>query len=306
MIQAHAQENTSSISAVFDRHSVAAGAITGVVGDPVEHSKSPLIHNYWITAHNARSIYAPFQISNDNIKQFLEEAPRYGVKGLNVTTPHKQAAFDICDTVSERARRVEAVNTIVYDRDGRAHGDSTDGWGFVESMKAGADWAPAKTRALIIGAGGAAGAIVDALAAAGAARITLCNRTAARAEAIAARYDARVVLGPWPCSPAEVAEADLLVNATTLGMLDGDDAGVWRAIFDGVRLGPGVVATDLIYAPLQTPFLIAAAAAGAATVDGLGMLLHQARPGFALWHGVTPVVSDALRALVLAKSGYLP
>lgn len=283
----------------------ADGALTGVIGDPARHSKSPLIHNHWLQAGGLTGLYAPFEVNEASADAFLRLAPELGVKGLNVTTPHKQRAWAFCQTVTARAARVEAVNTIIFDQNGAAYGDSTDGWGFVASLEA-AGWTPSGASVLMLGAGGAAGAIVDALLDAGIEHIVICNRTRSRAEAVAARSPRRAAAADWSEAARKAESAGLIVNATTLGMGEAADGRVWPDLFGQVRLQPEAVATDLIYAPLDTPFLRAARLAGARTVDGLGMLLHQARPGFAAWHGVWPEVTDALRAAALDQTGYLP
>lgn len=282
----------------------AARPITGVLGWPAAHSRSPVIHHYWLKAYGLNGVYAPFEISPAEVGGFFKMLHVLGVRGLNVTTPHKQAAYAAADTLSERARRVEAVNTLTVGAAGEVHGDITDGWGFLQNIETESAWRAKGGRALIFGAGGAAGAIVDQLVEAGA-QVVISNRTREKAAAIAARYTHSVEVAAWPPDPALAHDCGLLINGTTLGMLghtpDPSDL-PWARITRAEH----VVATDLIYAPLETAFLADLRGKGAAIVDGLGMLLHQARPGFERWHGVDPKVTEELRAAALRTTGYLP
>ena len=277
--------------------------LTGVVGDPVKHSKSPLIHNFWIKRYRLEGIYAPFEVCSKDLALFFKLAPDIGLRGLNVTTPHKQEAIKICTQLSDRAKRVGAVNTITFAENGDVLGDITDGWGFLANLKQTAGWHPLGKRVLLLGAGAAASAIIDTLIEEGIHSITLANRTPAKAAAIRQKSKGTVIVGAWPPAPNDWRDADLIINGTTIGMLDRTNADIpWKNLPNLTSK----LATDLIYKPLETSFLNAAAAAGATTVDGLGMLLHQARPGFKIWHGIEPNVDDLLRDRVLTKTGYLP
>lgn len=270
------------------------GLLTGVVGFPIAHSLSPVIHNSWRARHGVRGVYAPFNVAPKDFPDFLCFAPRLGLSGLNVTTPHKEAAFASAGERSETAERAGSVNTLSISEAGDIVGHSTDGEGFLRNLEQAAGWTPQDRAVALFGAGGAARAVAAALLDAGAS-VVVVNRTEAKAEALAAALGGSVRAAPMTALDAAFAEADLLVNATTLGM-EGKGAAAWAL----PPLKSGAVATDLIYAPLVTPFLEAAAARGAATVDGLGMLLHQAVPGFKAWHGVRPTVDDALRAKALS------
>ncbi len=212
-----------------------------------------------------------------------------GLRGANVTIPHKEAAFALCDEVAETAARAGAVNTLVFE-DGRIRGLNTDGYGFIANLHAaGVD--PAAGPALILGAGGAARAIAGALQEAGAS-VTLCNRTAARAAALAAALPGAACLD-WAARGAALAGHALLVNTTSLGM-----AGHAPLDIDLAAAPAGMAVADIVYAPLVTPLIAAARARGLVAVEGLGMLLHQAVPGFAAWFGVTPEVDDELARIV--------
>ena len=271
--------------------------LAAVLGLPAGHSLSPTIHSHWIKAHAIRASYVPITIEPDDLAAFFSIAPKIGFVGFNVTAPHKEAAYALCDEASPIAERSGSANLIVFRKDGTVFGDSTDGFGFLESVRQESGFTPSGARIAIIGAGGAARAIVEALVAGGAAEIRIANRTLARAEAIAALFDERVKVFAAPADQAAFYDgADLIVNASSFGMhgLSGG-AKPWRL----PKLSATVVATDLIYAPLRTAFLIDAEAAGARCVDGLGMLLHQARPSFEAWFGPAVDVDAALREEVI-------
>ena len=262
--------------------------LAAVLGDPIAQSRSPRLHGHWLERHGIDGAYVPLRVEADDLAETLRLLPRLGFAGCNVTIPHKEAALALADEATGRARRVGAANTLTF-RDRMIHADNTDGAGFVASLRAGSDWRPDRP-ALVLGAGGAARGVVDALLAEGVAEVRVANRTRDRAEALAA-MDARVRVVDWPGVPAG---AGLLVNATSLGM-----AGQPPLAVPLVGLPDDAVVTDLVYAPLETPLLAAARARGHPVVDGLGMLLHQAAPGFEAWFGVRPVVDEALRRAVL-------
>jgi shikimate dehydrogenase len=266
----------------------ARARVAGVIGWPVAHSRSPLLHGYWLEKHGIDGAYVPLPVRPEDFALAVRGLAAAGFAGANVTIPHKEAAFAVCDAVDESARRAGAVNTLVF-ADGRIEGRNTDGWGFVESLRA-AGVAPAAGPALLLGAGGAARAIAAALRAAGAA-VTLANRSPERAEALA--RDLGLATLPWPNRAAALADHALLVNTTPLGM-----AGEAPVSLDAA---PATLAVaDIVYVPLETPLLAAARAGGLVCVDGLGMLLHQARAGFAAWFGVMPEADAALRDAVAA------
>ncbi|WP_298963156.1 shikimate dehydrogenase [uncultured Methylobacterium sp.] len=273
-----------------------------VVGHPIAHSRSPLIHGHWLATHGLAGGYERIDVAPDSFAGFLRGFAEAGFVGGNVTIPHKEAAFRLVDHLTPRARRIGAVNTLSLDGDGRLHGDNTDAPGFIAHLDAslGADW-PASTgtaagrTAVILGAGGAARAIVVGLLDRGLSRILVANRTAERAGALRDLDPERVASVEWEALPAHLAAAGLLVNTTSLGMGSGPPL-----VLDLSPLPAGAAVADAVYVPLETPLLAAARARGLAAVDGLGMLLHQAVPGFARWFGVTPQVTPELRALVVA------
>jgi shikimate dehydrogenase len=270
--------------------------LAGVVGWPVSHSRSPRLHGYWLERHGIDGAYLPFAVRPENLASALRAVPMLGLRGVNVTLPHKEAAFAVVDRASEAARRIGAVNTITVDAEGRLEGSNTDGYGFLAHLTASApDYRPAEGPALLLGAGGAARAIAVALLDAGVPELRLANRNPRRAAELAAALGPAVTLVDWEDREEALADVALLVNSTTLGM-----AGQPALDIDLAALPRGAVVDDIVYVPLETPLLAAARARGNRVVDGIGMLLHQARPGFAAWFGVEPEVTAELRDIVLA------
>jgi shikimate dehydrogenase len=262
--------------------------LAGVIGWPVAHSRSPRLHGAWLARHGIDGAYLPLAVRPEDFCAVVPALARAGFAGANVTIPHKEAAFALCDRVEDSARRAGAVNTLVFGEG--ITGSNTDGAGFVANLRAhGVD--PAAGPALILGAGGAARAIGAALQDAGA-TVTFCNRTPERAAALAAALPPAAIL-PWADRMAALPDFALLVNSTSLGM-----AGQPALEFVLDSAAPDLAVADIVYAPLETPLLAAARARGLRAVEGLGMLLHQAVPGFAAWFGVTPVVDEELYRIV--------
>lgn len=269
--------------------------LAGVMGWPVEHSLSPRLHGYWLEQHGIDGAYVPLAVAPTDLPTALTALPALGFRGVNLTLPHKEQALDLCQEVDDLARRIGAVNTIVV-RDGRLFGSNSDTFGFLENLKEGApDWRAEAAPAVVLGAGGASRAVVAALADAGAPEVRLVNRTRERAEALATALGGALSVYDWDRREAALAEAGLLVNTTTLGM-----AGQPPLDLDLGALPVEAVVTDIVYTPLMTPLLQAARTRGNPLVDGLGMLLHQARPGFEAWYGVRPEVTPGLRDFVLS------
>lgn len=268
-----------------------------VVGHPVAHSRSPLIHGHWLAEHGIDGAYERLAVAPDDFEAFFRRLPDSGFSGGNVTIPHKAAAFALADTLTERAKAIGAVNTLVVGADGRIAGDNTDAPGFVAHLdqSLGADWPARHGTALVLGAGGAARAIVVGLSERGLTRIRVANRTPGRAEAVAALAPGLAEAVAWADLPRHLPKAGLLVNTTSLGM-----AGHPALDIDLDALPAHAAVADIVYVPLETPLLATARARGLAAVDGLGMLLHQAVPGFAAWFGPRPAVTAALREAVVA------
>ncbi len=272
----------------------AKARLAGVIGWPVDHSLSPRLHGYWLEANGIDGAYLPLAVAPEHFARALGALPLLGFRGVNVTVPHKVAALDAVDAADPLARRIGAVNTITVRDDGSLEGTNTDAFGFIEYLKATVpDWQVKNGPAVIIGAGGAARAICVGLLDAGVAEITIVNRTLARAEALATAVGGPVRVVPWAGRANAVGDVALVVNATTLGM-----TGQPALDLDAAAIDDDAVVCDIVYAPLRTPLLRAAAGRGLRTVDGLGMLIHQARPGFEAWFGVAPEITDDLRAFL--------
>lgn len=268
----------------------------GVFGWPVEHSRSPRLHGYWLKKYGVDGSYVHLPSPPEAFSRDLRRLADDGWRGANVTLPHKVAALTLADETTDRAGAIGAANTIVVGSDGRLVADNTDCFGFIENIRnSGEPWRPAAP-ALVLGAGGAARAIVWSLLDGGCPEVRLANRTRARAEKLARDLGPRIRIVAWDQIETALPETGLIVNTTSLGM-----AGAPPLRIDLTAAPDDALATDIVYTPLVTPFLAAAAARGLATVDGLGMLLHQARPGFEAWFGVAPEVDEDLREIMLAR-----
>lgn len=269
--------------------------LAGVIGSPIAQSKSPQLHKHWLKTYGLQGFYIPMDIASADLRDVLLTLPKMGFIGINVTAPHKEAVLQLADLVTDRATLIGAANTLIFRKDGKIHADNTDGYGFLENLKAGApQWVPKLGPAVVLGAGGAARAVVASLLDAGVPEILISNRTRIRAEKMVDDFGHRLQVVDWIQAGNVLEEAVLTVNTTSLGMIGKPEL---RVPLDGLR--KGTIATDLVYAPLQTNFLREAAAQGCTTVDGLGMLLHQAVPAFERWFGQRPVVDSATRAAAL-------
>jgi shikimate dehydrogenase len=270
--------------------------LAGVIGAPVAHSRSPALHGYWLRRYGLKGFYVPLEVAQADLEDVLRAMPKMGFVGANVTIPHKETALRLADIVSDRAALIGAANTLIFRTDGKIHADNTDGYGFLENLRQGAPgWRADAGPCAVLGAGGAARAVVASLLEAGAEEIRITNRTRNRAEALRAEFGTKVVVYDWVQAGNALEEAATVVNTTSLGM---EGKSEFRVPLDG--LSPEAVVTDLVYTPLDTALLVRAREIGCRTVDGLGMLLHQAVPGFERWFGVKPEVDAALREAVLA------
>ena len=269
--------------------------LAGVIGHPIAHSKSPLLHKHWLRTYGIQGDYVPLHVSEHDLETVLRALPLMGFVGVNITIPHKVAVMDIVDHISDRAILIGAANTLIFRADGKIHADNTDGYGFIANLKQNAPgWQANAGPAAVLGAGGAARAVITSLIEMGATEILLSNRTRPKADALKSEFGSKVHVIDWVQAGNMLEDAATVVNTTSLGMIG---AAEFRVPLDGLR--PGTVVTDLVYTPLRTRFLTEAQAAGCITVDGLGMLLHQAVPAFERWFGVRPQVDDATRAAVL-------
>lgn len=279
-----------------------APRLAAVLGWPVGHSLSPALHGHWFRSHGIAGSYVALPVAPADLALAFRALPRLGFLGWNVTLPHKEAALGLVDSRDVSAERTGTVNTVLVDADGRTRGYSSDGAGFLANLQAQAPgWRAGQGPAVLVGTGGAARAVAVALLEAGVPALRLANRTAVRAEELAAALrqavpTAAVEVVPWPERATALEGAGLCVNGTSLGM-----AGQPPLALDLALLPRSSPVADLVYVPLETPLLRAARAAGHPVVDGLGMLMHQAVPGFRHWGGVTPPVDEALRRVLLDR-----
>jgi len=272
--------------------------LAGIMGWPVAHSRSPALHNFWLDENGIDGAYVPLAVRPEDLGQALRALPALGFRGCNLTLPHKEMALSIVDRVEASARRIGAMNTVIVAADGSLSGSNTDVYGFCENLRdAVPDWQPTAGPAVVLGAGGAARAVVAALIEMGVGELRLVNRTLARAQRVAAELTApttRITIHRWDARDGALEDAGLLVNSTSLGM-----TGEPELAIDLARLPPRAVVADLVYVPLETGLLAAARRRGNPCVDGLGMLLHQGRPGFEAWFGMPVRVTRELRAAIL-------
>lgn len=269
--------------------------LAGVIGSPIAHSKSPPLHAHWLAINSIPGFYIPMDVSADDLETVLRTLPRAGFVGVNITVPHKERVMSLADVVTDRATLIGAANTLIFRRDGQIHADNTDGYGFIQNLRQNAPaWNPKSGPAAVLGAGGAARAVVASLLEVGVPEILISNRTRVRAEALQAEFGKRLTVVDWVKAGNMLENATTVVNTTSLGMLGHPPL---RVPLDGLR-GDALV-TDLVYAPLKTRLLVEAEKMGCVVVDGLGMLLHQAVPAFERWFGVRPVVDSATRVAAL-------
>ena len=270
--------------------------LAGVIGSPISHSLSPRVHGHWLARYGIRGHYVPFHLTNETFEQGLRSLPTLGFRGVNVTLPFKEKALTLADAITDQAALIGAANTLTFQKNGKIHADNTDGVGFIANIRQNApSWSPEDGPALVLGAGGASRAVISALIAEGVPVILLANRTRGKADMLAEHFGARVKAVDWTTVAPRVKEAAMVVNTTSLGMTGQKDLTINLA---GIRRG--TLVTDLVYSPLKTTLLKTAEQMGCVTVDGLGMLLHQAVPGFELWFRQKPVVDQELRDAVLS------
>lgn len=265
--------------------------LAGVMGWPVSHSLSPRLHTHWLTRLGIGGAYLPLEVPPEKVEEAFRILPYMGFRGWNVTVPHKEKAFALIENKSGAAKAIGAVNTVVVREDGTLYGDNTDAYGFMENLRSQAGGQTRWNRALVLGAGGAARAVIYGLKESGVREIILLNRSPDRAEALAKEFSVRAL--PWEKRSEAMENIDLLVNTTTLGM-----SGQPKLELDLSRLPASATVADIVYNPRETPLLEQARARGNRIVTGLGMLIHQAVPGFEAWFGVRPEVTEELEEVL--------
>ena len=269
--------------------------VAGIIGWPISHSRSPLIHGHWIEKHKIDGTYIPLAVHPDAAADAIRSLPKLGIAGINVTVPHKLTAFDVVDERDAASQAIGAINTIVVSPEGSLLGSNTDAPGFFAHLRATVpEWDPQAGPVVVLGAGGSARAAIHSLLEAGVKEIRLVNRTKSKAEIIASNFGDKIKVISWSERASSLAESNLLVNTTSLGM-----KGAHPLEIHLDDLPKEAVVYDIVYVPLETNLLAAAKHRGNKVVDGLGMLLHQAVPGFHAWFGTKPAVDSELRQLIL-------
>ncbi|NBQ28672.1 MAG: shikimate dehydrogenase [Rhodobacteraceae bacterium] len=269
--------------------------LAGVIGFPIAHSKSPKMHGLWLAQNGIKGHYVPLAVSPDDFEQVLKLLPKMGFVGANVTIPHKVTALQLATHATDRARQIGAANTITFGENGEIYADNTDGHGFITNIKSKyPDWSASTGPLLVLGAGGAARAVLSALLDDGAPQILIANRTRENADRLARDFGESVTVIEWSDVSTQIANVATLVNTTSLGMV-----GKPPMTIDLSQLQPETLVSDIVYTPLETDLLKTASDKGCKTVDGLGMLIYQGMPGFEKWFGATPVATDELREMLL-------
>ena len=271
--------------------------VAAVLGHPINHSKSPKLHNYWLSLFNIDGYYIPLDIDPRNFENSIRALSGLGFVGANVTIPYKEKVLKIADKISDRAAIIGAANTLTFLQDGTIYADNTDGYGFLQNIKCKYnDWSAGEGTSVVFGAGGASRAILGALIEDGANEVILANRTRSRADQLRSDFGAKIKVVDWMKVQNYLSDASTVINATSLGM---DGKADLPIPLQG--LNKNTLVTDIVYTPLNTPLLENAAKRGCRTVDGLGMLIHQAIPGFERWFGMKPDVSENLRKLLISQ-----
>ena len=269
--------------------------LAGVIGHPISHSKSPKLHNYWLSKYNINGYYIPLSITTEKLKSSITSLIDLGFKGVNITIPHKTNVLSIADSVTDRASLIGAANTLYFSKSGKVHADNTDGYGFIQNIR---DQIPDydfydKT-AIIYGAGGSARAIASALISNGIKEIGITNRTRSKAQIISENLGAKVAVVDWRTAPETIASADIIINTTSMGMVGQPDFSQPIS-----RAKKTALVVDIVYNPIVTSFLKQAKQLKLKTVGGVGMLINQAVPGFEHWFQKTPVIDDDIRRLII-------
>lgn len=269
--------------------------VAAVIGHPVNHSRSPRMHNFWLAHFGLEGYYIPLDIDPKKFERSIRNLPELGLVGANITIPYKEKVLKIADKISDRAALVGAANTLTFLQNGGIYADNTDGYGFLQNIKSKyKDWSAREGISVVFGAGGASRAILAALIEDGASDIILANRTRSRADQLRSDFGAKIKVVEWMKIQNYLSEASTIINTTSLGMVGKTDLPIPLS-----ALKKNTLVTDIVYTPIETHLLATAAKMGCRTVDGLGMLIHQAIPGFERWFGIKPGDSQALRELLI-------
>ena len=269
--------------------------VAAVIGHPVNHSRSPRMHNFWLAHFGLEGYYIPLDIDPKKFERSIRNLPELGLVGANITIPYKEKVLKIADKISDRAALVGAANTLTFLPNGGIYADNTDGYGFLQNIKSKyKDWSAREGISVVFGAGGASRAILAALIEDGASDIILANRTRSRADQLRSELGAKIKVVEWMKIQNYLSEASTIINTTSLGMVGKTDLPIPLN-----ALKKNTLVTDIVYTPIETHLLATAAKMGCRTVDGLGMLIHQAIPGFERWFGIKPGDSQALRELLI-------
>ena len=271
--------------------------LAGVIGDPISHSKSPTLHRLWLNQNNINGHYIPLKVSKIDLELVLKTLPKMGFSGVNVTVPHKESVLKIANEITQSASQIGSANTLTFLPCGGFKADNTDGYGFLKNLEENESmWDPLNAKVFIIGAGGASRAVISALLNSGVSKIVITNRTHERANELKEYFDRKIDVIKWNEKEQFLGEINTLVNTTTLGML-----GCENLVLPLSSINMGTIVLDLVYNPIKTTLLQNAEKQGCKIIDGLGMLLHQATPGFKEWFGVEPKITNEIRKRILTQ-----
>ena len=271
--------------------------LAGVIGDPISHSKSPTLHRLWLNQNNINGHYIPLKVSKIDLELVLKTLPKMGFSGVNVTVPHKESVLKIANEITQSASQIGSANTLTFLPCGGFKADNTDGYGFLKNLEENEPtWDSSNAKVLIIGAGGASRAVISALLNSGVSKIVITNRTHERANELKEYFDRKIDVIKWNEKEQFLGEINTLVNTTTLGMLGCENLDLSLS-----SINMGTIVLDLVYNPIKTTLLQNAEKQGCKTIDGLGMLLHQATPGFKEWFGVEPKITNEIRKRILTQ-----
>ena len=269
--------------------------LAAVLGNPISHSKSPRMHNYWLKKNKLNGYYIPIKVELEDFEQTIRALVNMGFSGVNVTIPHKLSALKIADESSSIAQYIGAANTLTFTQENKIYADNTDAYGFINNIKCKyPDWNPKKGTSVVLGAGGASRAVIAALLSEGSKEIIVLNRTIEKAEALKEDYDNKITVESWKNINEVAASSTNIINTTSLGMNNESLIAIKPNAIPETAL-----VSDLVYTPLETNFLKMAKNRGSRTVDGLGMLIHQGVPGFEAWFGQKPLVTEELRKILI-------